>query len=233
MVKEKNLSEETPDKKAVPPYLSYSTFSTFVARLRAHGLPPSVDRSMMNSMSGSTQTHLISAFKFMGLVAADGKTPTDRLDRLVNAAEGQQQKILLELLKHSYPTLFAPSFKLETTTLRQLQDEFVKAGATGGTVEKCVAFFVAAAKDAGLTISPYLKRTRAPRTAGSRRRPTPPVVIADSGSDRVLSDPNPPPVGGWSNALLSKFPTFDPSWPDEVKTKWFDAFDKLMERGAA
>jgi len=29
--------------------------------------------------------------------------------------------------------------------------------------------------------------------------------------------------------LLSKFPTFDPAWPDDVKSKWFNAFDKLMK----
>ncbi len=29
--------------------------------------------------------------------------------------------------------------------------------------------------------------------------------------------------------LLSKFPEFDPTWPDEVKLKWFDAFDRLMK----
>lgn len=28
--------------------------------------------------------------------------------------------------------------------------------------------------------------------------------------------------------LLSKFPSFDPAWPDEVKIKWFDGFNELM-----
>jgi hypothetical protein len=30
--------------------------------------------------------------------------------------------------------------------------------------------------------------------------------------------------------LLAKFPTLDPAWPDDVKSKWFDAFQQLMER---
>jgi len=30
------------------------------------------------------------------------------------------------------------------------------------------------------------------------------------------------------DGLLTKFPTFDPAWPDEVKLKWFEAFDKLL-----
>lgn len=29
--------------------------------------------------------------------------------------------------------------------------------------------------------------------------------------------------------LLAKFPQFDPAWSDEVKLKWFDAFDRLMK----
>jgi hypothetical protein len=30
--------------------------------------------------------------------------------------------------------------------------------------------------------------------------------------------------------LIDKFPGFDPSWPDEVKLKWFAAFDELLKR---
>ena len=31
--------------------------------------------------------------------------------------------------------------------------------------------------------------------------------------------------------LLSKFPSFDPSWPDDVKAKWFEGFDRLLNMG--
>jgi len=30
--------------------------------------------------------------------------------------------------------------------------------------------------------------------------------------------------------MLAKFPTFDPNWSDEVKLKWFAAFDELLKR---
>jgi hypothetical protein len=33
---------------------------------------------------------------------------------------------------------------------------------------------------------------------------------------------------GWQKLLLSKFPAFDPSWPDDVISRWFDAFRDLM-----
>lgn len=33
----------------------------------------------------------------------------------------------------------------------------------------------------------------------------------------------------WAEALLAKFPQFDPSWNDEIKLKWFDAFDRFVK----
>ena len=36
------------------------------------------------------------------------------------------------------------------------------------------------------------------------------------------------PLPAWPELLLAKFPDFNPEWPDEVKAKWFDAFEKLM-----
>ena len=37
------------------------------------------------------------------------------------------------------------------------------------------------------------------------------------------------PLTSWHSALLAKFPAFDPSWPDNVKAKWFETFEKLRE----
>jgi hypothetical protein len=31
------------------------------------------------------------------------------------------------------------------------------------------------------------------------------------------------------NQLLGKFPSFDPGWPDDIKKKWFEGFDRLMK----
>jgi hypothetical protein len=33
--------------------------------------------------------------------------------------------------------------------------------------------------------------------------------------------------------VLAKFPTFDPTWSDEVKLKWFEAFDTLLKKGSS
>jgi hypothetical protein len=48
-----------------------------------------------------------------------------------------------------------------------------------------------------------------------------PVSIVDGGHRANTVD--------WAEMLLSKFPQFDPAWSDDVKLKWFDAFDRLMK----
>jgi hypothetical protein len=32
----------------------------------------------------------------------------------------------------------------------------------------------------------------------------------------------------WEEKLLSKFPEFDPLWPEPIKTKWFECFERFM-----
>jgi hypothetical protein len=40
-----------------------------------------------------------------------------------------------------------------------------------------------------------------------------------------------PDNNSWHGKLLDKFPSFDPSWSDDIKVKWFAAFDELLKRG--
>ncbi|MDO8716135.1 MAG: PIN domain-containing protein [Dehalococcoidales bacterium] len=34
----------------------------------------------------------------------------------------------------------------------------------------------------------------------------------------------------WDSLILKQFPTFDPTWPDDTKLKWFQAFDILLKQ---
>jgi hypothetical protein len=112
------------------------------------------------------------------------------------------------------------------------------------TARKAIAFFLEAAKEAGIKTSPYFKKTgvqvrgvRKPvansrsntkPTETARVKTTPPEKSANSGG----SGGNGVESMDRAQLLLSKFPSFDPAWPDDVKSKWFDAFDKLMGRQA-
>src|ERR1035437_6107578 len=230
-----NMAEEKTAKQsalAVPPYLSYKTFSGFIQGLKV-GIPTRIDRSVLNTMSGAVQGHLMSALRYLGLVSPHAVT-TDKLSSLVNSEGTERERVLSGILREGYPFLFAePPFDLQRATTGQLEEAFRKVGASGETIRKCVAFFLAAAKASGIPVSPYIK------TSGITRSPSNKSKKAASAINASDLSPQPdgflastvPPLASWSQMLLAKFPSFDPAWPDEVKAKWFESFERLMRAG--
>jgi hypothetical protein len=214
----------TDTDRILPPYLSYKTFAAFVEGLKV-GIPARIDRSVMKTLSGANQSWLMGALRYLKLATDEG-VPTDRLRQLVDSEGADRQKRLQEVAKSAYGFLFREGFHLQTATPRQLDEAFAKAGPTGDTVRRCVTFFVAMAKDAGLQLSPHIEKTsRASRVTTRRRRTN------GAGGTGVLEQPTKPDtVKPLTELLLDKFPAFDPAWTDEVKTKWFAAFGDLMER---
>jgi hypothetical protein len=80
-----------------------------------------------------------------------------------------------------------------------------------------------------------LKRSRKIRSSvdANRKKPTKERVktgINILSSSTLTSDYN---NIEWYKIVLDKFPTFDPSWPDDVKSKWFEAFNTLLKKGEA
>lgn len=223
------MEEKDTERKALPPYLPYRTFRTFVESLRV-AIPGRIDRSLMGTMSGTAQGQLIAALRYLDLITLQG-SPTEKLTRLVNSEGTDRQKTLRDILTPAYTFLFHEGFPLERATVRQLEEKFNTAGASGETVRKCIAFFTAAAKAADLPLSPYIKGARGTRGNGGRPRrmasgAAPQDSLPKSQADQTPYDQSEPLT--WRQLLLAKFPSFDPSWSEEVKAKWFDAFDRLM-----
>ena len=215
---------------AVPPYVPYKSFRNFVDSLK-QGIPARIDRSVMSNMSGALQSQLTTTLRFLGLTK-DTSNPTELLALLVNSEGPARTKILSQILHASYPFLF-DGFALTTATPRMLEEKFAEQGASGGTLDKCTNFFLAAAKEAQIELSPHLKNQRANRAPRARARQNRPSDL--NGAPEEFHENGASYADGgsltWEQMLLSKFPSFDPSWPDDVKTKWFDAFDKLMKQG--
>ncbi len=222
------MAENKKDRPA-PPYLPYRTFSNYVDSLGGGEIPDRIDRSVMGKLSGLMQSQLLAALRYLRLIGEDGK-PAETLEKLV-ANEGQdRQKVFGEVLKAAYPFLFEAGIPLQKATTSQLHEQFEKNGATGDTVRKCVAFFALAARDAGITLSPHVKMPRRGgrrSNAGQRARRGQGVTGNGGGG---AEGPPPTPKAQILGDLLAKFPTLDPSWPDEVKAKWFESFQELMKR---
>ncbi len=212
-----------------PPYIPYRTFRNWLDGLKA-GVPARIDRSVLGNMAGVVQSQLLATLRFLNLIDQDG-IPEELLARLSKADGQDRQKLQADALKAAYPFMFAHGFNLQTATPKLIEEQFQKAGVSGDTVRKCVAFFLLAAKDAGLPISPHIKTPRrVVRRSGNgqrtRRNQSEPIRSAAEKDNNPEPGRAAPPL---LSDLLAKFPTFDPAWPDEVKAKWFESFDRLMK----
>jgi hypothetical protein len=187
-------------------------------------------------MSGALQGQVRLALEYLHLINEDGET-TEGLKHLVNTEEGvEREQALKDVLIPAYSFIFENGLNLENATHRQLEERFKQEGATGDTPRKCIAFFLHAARGAGIKLSPHFKKVRGPRkaTAKPRRKEaeipkaksSPPAEEAKSIHTKTIQQGG---ADSWENILLDKFPKFDPAWPDEVKSKWFDDFKALME----
>jgi hypothetical protein len=220
---------DNKEKSLSPPYLPYRTLENFIQRLKSGVIPSRIDRSVMSSFSGSIQAQLITTMRYLNLTNDQG-SPTEKLERLVASDGAEKQKILNEVLSSSYPFLFNKNVDLNKITFAQISELFIEAGASGETTKKSIRFFLNATKDAGINLSPHIKKPRAgaPRKSGSKPKKGP---EEKQGDEQLKDDVSPEGQfsnNSWQQLLLSKFPSFDPAWSDEVKAKWFEGFKELM-----
>ena len=231
------MAEKHDEKKLLPPYVPYRTFDNFLAGIRS-SLPQKIDRSLMNSMSGAMQSQTLLALEYLKLIDPTTEAPTDTLARLLGADQSERQALWQKILSSSYPFLFEAGFQLERATPSELQDRFGKTGATGSTLRKCIAFFLRAAKEGGLELSPYLtkvSRTRT-RTGKTTSRANSAREHRNGVSEPTFFEASAQKAGSHHKTLLSKladkildkYPNFDPSWPEEQRASWFDGMSKLM-----
>ncbi len=224
----------------LPPYISYRTFWNFVYKLQ-EGIPARVDRSYWGeTLSGSNGTHLMTTLYFLGLIDGSG-VPTSRLRRLVSAKTEQRAEILREVTSEAFGSLLQKPFDLQAATYSQLEEVFRDTfGTTGDVSRKCIRFFVALASDAGVPLSPFIiKRFRAAgtgtgtkgvikrtRTKGKRN-----LIVPQHLEEVPLRTSWVATRNSWGEMMLTKFPTFDVTWSDDIKLNWFKAFDELLRLG--
>jgi hypothetical protein len=225
------LSERS--KKRSPPYVSYRSFLTMIEEL-SRGLPSRIDRSYWGEkFSGSTGTQLMSAFRFLNLIDPNG-VPTTQLRDLVGARGATKGEVLKKISSESFTFLASADFDSKNATYAQLEEVFNDVYQVDRDVcRKCIKFFTELANDAGIPLSPFItKRSKNSRTSTPMEKIPKRTGIR---TNQNLSVPQNteliPHPGSWKELLLSKFPSFDPAWPNDVQIKWFEAFDELLKRG--
>lgn len=217
-------------RKRLPPYVSYRTFLNFLDGLQQR-MPARIDRSYWGDMfSGSTGTQLIAALHFLGLIDAGGR-PTVRLRPLVSAKGEQRREFFGAITSEAFGFVFQGSFDPQSATYAQLQELFNDTfQLTAGVSRKCIKFFIGLASDAGISLSPFITKQFRSTHASTGTKTIIKRTSARTNRNSIIPhhlEEIP------FDALMAKFPTLDPSWPDEVKLKWFEAFDKLLMRSPA
>jgi hypothetical protein len=217
-------------KKLLPPYVSYRTFLNFIEGLQ-QTMPARIDRSYWGDrLSGSTGTQLVSALRFLDMIDLNG-FPTAKLRNLVASKGSQRTEIIKQVTHDSYSFFFLSQVDPQAATYAQLEEAFHDNYQIASDVaRKCIKFFIGLAGDGGMKLSPFVtKKTRTARQVNVVKKPlrTQDKKIGTEIPQRVGQIPN---GTGLDKLLIDKFPGFDPSWPDEVKIKWFAAFDELLKR---
>lgn len=172
------------------PYLSFQTFWNFVGYLCKKPLPPVIDRSVMDSKSGTDQANLTAALKAFGLIR-DDLSVEPLLQELAVADEDARKKLLARMVEQNYGAALQVSEA--NGTEQMLSDSFKTAYKmeAADTRRKAVTFFLHAAREAGLPLSPYFPATRSgsngTSTGTARRKSTLRKAKANG-----VATPNPP-----------------------------------------
>jgi hypothetical protein len=161
----------TKDKPMTPAFVSYSALTSFFNQLREHEhVPTRIDRTLMPKASGSQISALLAALKFFQFIDEAGK-PSEDFKKVVLATDDERKPLIAQILKSRYDFLFGDQhFDLEKATSGEMAEKFRSLAITGSTVTKTISFFLAAAKDANIKVSPHIKAPPAPKPNGSARK---------------------------------------------------------------
>ena len=169
-----DIIDLTMDRKnPIPPYVAYRTCRNFLVQLEKQGLPGRIDRSVLAHKSGTVQSQLLLALRFLGLIHKSGK-PTEDLKRLLTGSQRERMAHFKSLLERSYPFVFGSGFDVETATSDQTEELFRRTGASGETLRRCISFFVSAARESGIPVSSYIKPHRGKKPASRSSGPDEP-----------------------------------------------------------
>jgi hypothetical protein len=128
-------AQATDAPARTPPYISFATLLTFLKALKADGVPPQIDKSVLSKLSGGVQGQMKMALRSLGLMG-DGDKPTDHLELLVEAFDTDDfGPLLRERLQATYPYVFA--LDLMTATSTMFSDSFKVTGAKEDVLRKC------------------------------------------------------------------------------------------------
>ncbi len=206
-------SEPTQEPKAAPPYVPLKTVTSLIERMEKDGaIPSQIDKSYVTHVPWGSQNHLLAAFGWLGLTE-DGK-PTQRLELMVNEP-GTRASVWQQILRERYP---GPMNLAKNATQQQLEAQFKNYNLSSETQRKALSFFLAAAKVAGVELSPLFKPQKAPNGVRKPRKPAASKEIPSEQERHPLpSDDQAPDL---IRNLLKQLPAEGSEWDTAKAEVW-------------
>jgi hypothetical protein len=149
------MANNQENRQPTPPYIPLKTLTNFVNKLKEKTVPPRIDRTVLGRYSGSVAGALIPALKFLALIDDEGKT-SDKMRALVESYGSDTWKeTLKKTIDEAYSNIIG-ALEIGSATKGMLEDEFKKTGAEKSVVSRCMTFYVAALREAGVNVSPHI-----------------------------------------------------------------------------
>ena len=152
-------------------YHSFSGFKTFVLKLGESVIPHQIDRSTLIGKSGSDQSSLLSTLRWLRLIDDEGH-PSPELSSLAKEGEDKFAENLRPIIEKAYDLLSDNSIDIKKGTANQLEKRFREYGNSGSILIRAIAFFLAAAKESNIELSPHFKAPPKSKTNGATKRRT-------------------------------------------------------------
>lgn len=162
---------ETDSTKFKAPHMAFATLLRFIEELAERPLPPVIDRSMMNSKSGTDQLNLFAALKTFGLIDETNKV-TPALTALTAKEVDDRKDALRALIKRYYREAIevGAANGTQAQLLECFRDRYGVAGVD--TQRKAASFFLHAARFAGgIDLSPHFAQTRTGQGGPGKGKP--------------------------------------------------------------
>lgn len=193
------MSKST-DKGQTPAYGSFKTLQSFVGEVKELGhIPLRIDRTQMSKLSGAAAKELLATLRFLDFVKGEKAEPTDLFAEYVNATDDERRAVLNKVLHASYGFLFSTSdFDIERATGGQVAELFREHGngISGSTLQRAISFFLSAAKEAGIKVSPSIKPPKAVANGTRPKKEKKDPKPLDPGGERQGPGVDVPPPPG-------------------------------------
>jgi hypothetical protein len=161
-------SEET---RISVPYIPFSTFTGFIEKLKNSAVPSMIDRSVLQNMSGSTRTQLMSALKAMKLVESNGMVKQELRDVVKSYNTAEWASVLSNAVTEAFLHVTS-DVDLDSGTPQQLARAFKEKGNVDGQVlDKAVRFYLTALKESAITYSPHFDQRKTRKAPAAKKNP--------------------------------------------------------------